>query len=172
MDKRVYCVGKISKGNQEILVAESKDGPAKRISIVSVKLVRETSFLYNKRRITCSKDAYEVGKGFLENSDREQLIVCCVDTKNQPQAISVVSVGSLNSSIVHPREIFKAAILSNSASIILYHNHPSGDPTPSEDDIRATARILECGKLMGIELLDHIIVGEDSYISLKEKGLI
>lgn len=172
MDKRIYCVGKISNGNQEILLAEGKDYPSKRINIVSVKLVRESSFLYDKRRITSPTDAYELGKGFLEESDREQLLVCCLDTKNQPLAISVVSIGSLNSSIVHPREIFKAAILCNSAGIILFHNHPSGDPTPSEEDIKATERIKECGKLIGIDLLDHIIVGNNTYCSLKYKGIV
>lgn len=172
MDKRVYCVGKISNGNQEILLAEDKSSPSKRISIVSVKLVRETSFLYKQRRITSPLEAYEMMKGFLEEEDREKLISCFLDTKNQPLAINVVSIGSLSSSIVHPREIFKAAILCNSAGIILFHNHPSGDPTPSEDDIKATARILECGKLIGIDLLDHIIVGNGTYCSLKEKGIV
>lgn len=98
----------------------------------------------------------------MEEIDREQLIVCCLDTKNQPLNIHVVSMGSLNASIIHPREIFKTTILSNAASIILYHNHPSGDPTPSSEDLSATGRIHDCGKLMGIDLLDHIIIGEDS----------
>jgi DNA repair protein RadC len=79
----------------------------------------------------------------------------------------------LNSSIVHPREIFKVAILSNSATIIIFHNHPSGHVEPSEEDITITKRLKECGKLMGIELLDHIIIGsEDRYCSLKEKGIL
>ena len=172
MDKRIYYVGKTFEENQESLLDDLKNVPAKRINIVSVKLVREASFLYDKRRISSPSDAYELGKGFLEESDREQLMVCCLDTKNQPLAINVVSIGTLNSSLVHPREIFKAAILCNSAGIILFHNHPSGDPTPSEEDIIATARIKECGKLLGIELLDHIIVGNDTFCSLKDKCFI
>ena len=172
MDKRIYCIGKIKNGNQEIFLAEGKETPSKRISIVSVKLVREASFLYKQRRISGPSDVYDMAKEFLEAEDREKLIVCCLDTKNQPLAINVVSVGSLNSSIVHPREIFKAAILCNSAGIILLHNHPSGDPTPSDEDIKATQRITECGKLMGIDLLDHVIVGNEKFCSLREKGIL
>ena len=129
--------------------------------------------LYDIRKITSPNDAVEIGRRFLENSDREQLLELCLNTKNQPVALNVVSVGSLNSSIVHPREVFKPAILSNAATIILYHNHPSGDPTPSSEDINITNRLKECGKLMGLELMDHIIIGSDgSYCSLKEKGIL
>ena len=96
-----------------------------------------------------------------------------MDTKNQPVSINVVSVGSLNSSIVHPREVFKVAILSNAASIIIFHNHPSGDPTPSREDVNVTNRLKEAGKLIGIDLIDHIIIGsENSYCSLKEEGIL
>lgn len=135
-------------------------------------MVREASVLYDIRKIDNPKDGAELGKRFLDDVDREQLIVCCLNTKNQPTAINIVSVGSLNSSIVHPREVFKPAILSNSASIILFHNHPSGDPAPSKEDIYITERIKESGNILGIKLIDHIIIGDDSYCSLKERGLI
>ena len=152
---------------------KSKDSiPAKRISIVSIKMVREASVLYDIRKIDSPKDGAELGKKFLDDLDREQLIVCCLDTKNQPTAINVVSVGSLNTSIVHPREVFKPAILSNSASIILFHNHPSGDAEPSKEDISITERIKESGNILGIKLIDHIIIGNDSYCSLKERGIV
>lgn len=152
---------------------KSKDNiPAKRISIVSIKMVREASVLYDIRKIDSPKDGAELGKRFLQDLDREQLIVCCLDTKNQPTAINVVSVGSLNTSIVHPREVFKPAILSNSASIILFHNHPSGDSEPSKEDISITERIKESGIILGIKLIDHIIIGNDSYCSLKERGIV
>lgn len=149
-----------------------KKEPAKRINVVSIKMVKESSILYDIRRIQAPKDAVELGKRFLEESDREQLLVCCLDTKNQPTAINVVSVGNLNTSVVHPREVFKPAILSNSASIILFHNHPSGDPTPSKEDTNITERLTECGNILGIKLIDHIIIGDNSYYSLKEKGII
>lgn len=149
-----------------------KKQPAKRINVVSIKMVKESSILYDIRKIQAPKDAVELGKRFLEESDREQLLVCCLDAKNQPTAINVVSVGNLNNSLVHPREVFKPAILSNSASIILFHNHPTGDPTPSKEDTNITERLQECGAILGIKLIDHIIIGDNSYYSLKENGII
>ena len=147
--------------------------PSKRINIVSIKMVREGSILYDVRKITIPLDAVELGRKFLDEADREKLVVCCLDTKNQPLSMSVVSIGSLNSSIVHPREVFKVAILSNAASIILFHNHPSGIADPSKEDVSITHRLKEAGKLIGIELIDHIIIGsEGNYCSLKEKGIL
>lgn len=152
---------------------DKTETPAKRIQILSLKLVREGSILYQTRRISSPKDAVGIGQQFLEDADREQVIVCCLDTKNQPLSISVVSMGILNSSLIHPREIFKTAILTNAASLILYHNHPSGETEPSKEDINITKRIKEAGVLMGIELIDHIIIGsEGRYLSLKEEGLL
>ena len=95
----------------------------------------------------------------IEGLDREQFIIACLNTKNEPTGISVVAVGSLNKAIVHPREVFKTAILSNAASIIAFHNHPSGDP-PSQQDIQLTNRLYEAGELLGIKLLDHPIIGD------------
>ncbi len=83
-----------------------------------------------------------------------------------------VFIGSLNASIVHPREVYKEAIKRSAASIICIHNHPSGDPTPSREDIEVTRRLVECGRLVGIELLDHLIIGDKTYVSLKEKGYV
>ncbi|MEW9673574.1 RadC family protein [Ammoniphilus sp. 3BR4] len=86
--------------------------------------------------------------------------------------VEKVSVGSLNSAIVDPREVFKAAILHNAASIIVGHNHPSGDPTPSREDLSVTNRLVEAGKILGIEVLDHLILGEERFQSLKESGMM
>lgn len=144
----------------------------KRVDIVSIKMVKESSFLYENRKITSPKEAVSLLRKFLDESDREQFIVCCMDTKNQPTSINVVSIGTLSSSLVHPREVFKSAILGNSASIIVAHNHPSGDPSPSKEDIDITERLKEAGKIIGINILDHIIIGNDRHISLKEKGVI
>jgi len=155
-----------------MMIAEDRDVPAKRVNIVTIRMVREATMLYNIRRVSSPSDAVELGKKFIQDSDREQLLLCCLDTKNQPVALNVVSIGSLNSSIVHPREVFKAAILSNAASVILFHNHPSGDTSPSSEDISITTRLKECGKLLGIELIDHIIIGDERYCSLKEKGIL
>ncbi|MDZ5016734.1 DNA repair protein RadC, partial [Clostridium perfringens] len=95
-----------------------------------------------------------------------------LDTKNNIIGIKDVFKGSLNASIVHPREVFKEALKKSSSSIIVCHNHPSGDPTPSKEDINITVRLKECGRIMGIDLLDHIIIGKEKFISLKEKGII
>lgn len=146
---------------------------AKRVDIVSLKVVKESSLLYENRKISSPSDAVDIGRIMLDGSDREKLLLCCLNTKNEPNSLNIVSIGSLNSSIVHPREVFKLAILSNSASIILFHNHPSGDTIPSKEDINITKRIKEAGKIIGIDLIDHIILGDnESYTSLKEKGII
>ncbi|WP_341385118.1 JAB domain-containing protein [Clostridium scatologenes] len=132
MSKLIYCTDK----KIESCKKNSKNAHAKRINIVSIKMVKEGSVLYNIRKISSPSDAINLGSRFLQYADREELIACCMDTKNQPISISVVSIGSLNSSLVHPREVFKVAILSNAASIIISHNHPSGDPSPSTEDIK------------------------------------
>ncbi|MTN46142.1 DNA repair protein RadC [Turicibacter sanguinis] len=144
----------------------------KRINIVSIKMVKESSFLYQTRQILSPKDAYEMIKEQLEGLDREQFIIACLNTKNEPTNITVVSVGSLNKAIVHPREVFKTAILSNAASIMAFHNHPSGETTPSQQDIQLTKRLYEAGELLGIKLLDHLIIGDGTFTSLKEKGYL
>lgn len=146
--------------------------PAKRVNIVSIKLVKETSMLYKNRRVRSLQDSYEIFKEFLGEVDREYFVVMCLDTKNQPTNISVAHIGSLNASIVHPREVMKTAILSNAASIICAHPHPSGDPLPSPEDIQVTERLVEAGNIIGVDVLDHIVLGDNCYISLKEKGYI
>ncbi|MDK2937375.1 MAG: repair protein RadC [Eubacteriaceae bacterium] len=148
-----------------------KQSPVKRVNIVSLKLIKEGSVLYDVRHLTTPADAAGLGRLFLSDLDREQVLVCCLDNKNQPVSINVVSIGTINCSEVHPREVFKTAVLSSAASIILFHNHPSGDPEPSQEDLAVSKRIKDAGELLGIELLDHIIIGsEDSYCSLKERG--
>lgn len=145
---------------------------AKRIDIVSLRIVKESSILYADRRINSPDTVVNLFRNFLEDCDREKLIVCCLNAKNEPTSITTVSIGSLNSSIVHPREVFKTAIMSNAASIIIAHNHPSGDTTPSKEDRDITLRLKESGDIIGIKLLDHIIIGYDNYLSLKEEGYI
>ncbi|WCH47029.1 JAB domain-containing protein [Lysinibacillus sp. OF-1] len=145
---------------------------AKRVQIVQVKLVREKSLLYKERKIRSPHDAYTLMKEFIGDADREHFVVLCLDTKNQPTCIQVVHIGSLNASIVHPREVLKSALLSNSASIIVGHNHPSDIATPSPEDIEVTERLKDAGKILGIDLLDHLIICTDSFTSLKEKGYV
>ncbi|TCS79059.1 RadC family protein [Tepidibacillus fermentans] len=103
---------------------------------------------------------------------QEHFVAILLDTKNHIIAKETISVGSLNASIVHPREVFKPAIKKSASAMIVAHNHPSGDPSPSREDIEITKRLYQAGEILGIDLLDHVIIGEDKYTSLKEKGLI
>ena len=108
----------------------------------------------------------------LRYQKKEHLKSLLLDTKNKVLAIKTVSVGDLSSSIVHPREVFKDAVVASAASVIVAHNHPSGDPTPSAEDVAVTKRLMGAGEILGIDLLDHIVVGDGAFVSLKEKGLI
>lgn len=108
----------------------------------------------------------------MNNLKKEYFKIIMLNTKNMIISIKDVSIGSLNSSIVHPREVFVEAIKNSSAAVILCHNHPSGDCTPSKEDIAVTKRLKECGDLIGIEVLDHIIIGRKNFISFKEKGFV
>lgn len=103
---------------------------------------------------------------------QEHLVVLFLNTKNQVIHRKTIFVGSLNASIVHPREIYREAVKRSAASIVCAHNHPSGDPSPSQEDIHVTRRLVEAGKIMGIELLDHLVIGNRKYTSLKEKGYL
>jgi len=103
---------------------------------------------------------------------QEHFVVLFLDTKNQIIHRQTIFIGSLNASIVHPREVFREAVRRSAASIICIHNHPSGDPAPSQEDIQVTRRLVEAGKMMGIELLDHLIIGDRRFVSLKEKGYV
>lgn len=118
----------------------------------------------------------EDGANYVMNDMRfltqEHFVCLYLNTKNQVLHRQTIFIGSLNASIVHPREVFKEAFRRSAASIICFHNHPSGDPTPSREDIEVTNRLVECGKMMGIEILDHLIIGDNKYVSMKEKGFI
>lgn len=108
----------------------------------------------------------------MKHLTQEHFVVIFLDTKNYVIGKKTIFIGSLNKAIVHPREVFKEAIKRSSASIICAHNHPSGDPTPSEQDIGLTHRLYEAGELIGIKVLDHLIIGDEQFVSLKEKGYI
>ena len=134
------------------------------IPIYRVTLVSEGEVIWERRKLRCSTDAAALFRPFTKGVDRERFIVAHLDAKHRPIGIEVVSVGSLTSSIVHPREVFKAAIVQNAAAVILCHNHPSGDPAPSAEDVAITRRLREAGELLGIRVLDHIIIGDDSSV--------
>lgn len=121
--------------------------------------------------IRSPEDVVQIGKTFMHihEEPEEYMYMICMNTKNKVIGVFEISHGNVNSSIVGTREIFQKALLANAVSIILMHNHPSGDPSPSREDIEVTRRIVEAGKIIGIQVLDHIIIG-DRYSSLKEKG--
>jgi DNA repair protein RadC len=116
--------------------------------------------------ITC------MGRYFDERLDQEEFLVATLDTKNKVRRVIRITRGTLDSSLVHPREVFRAAITDAASRILLIHNHPSGDTTPSPADIKITERLVEVGKLIGIEVLDHIIVGDGRVASFRSMGLI
>ena len=127
---------------------------------VNVRLcLKEGNTLYSQNEICTPKDAVSIMKDVLIEMDQEIALVVNVDTKGKPINFSMVSMGDINRSLVSVRNVYKSAILSNATSIILFHNHPSGDKQPSIEDFNVTNRIVEAGKLLGISLLDHIIVG-------------
>ncbi len=116
-------------------------------------------------------DVVGLVRGRLKGKKKEHFLALLLDTRNKLIKVAEISVGSLDSSLVHPREVFKEAISATAASVIFVHNHPSGDPTASEDDIKLTKRLAEAGKIVGIDVLDHIIISDKNYLSLKREGL-
>lgn len=117
-------------------------------------------------------DIVNVIQSSLKDKAKEHFKLVMLNTRNKIIGISTISVGTLNANLVHPREVFKEAISHNSASVILIHNHPSGNPEPSEDDLEITRRLVESGKILGIEVIDHMIVAKTGFISFKEKNLL
>jgi len=147
-------------------------------SIFGLKLFQAISERYAREKIpkkiplTSPKAVADYLKQKLGREKKENFVILSLDSRNNLVKISNVSTGSLNVNIVHPREVFKEAIDAHAASVIIAHNHPSGDPEPSEDDLQITKRLVEAGKIMGIEVADHIIITKNGSLSLKEKKLI
>ncbi len=187
-----------TKGENVLTLAERLLGDYGGIAGLARLTVHETKEIYGMgaAKATTLKAALELGKRLatadpvkrptvnspqdvaqllmeeMRYLDQEYFKVVTLTTKNHVLGIGQVSVGLLNSSLVHPRECFKEAIRRNSNAIILVHNHPSGDPAPSREDIEVTKRMAQAGKILGIEVLDHVIIGDNRYISLKERGIL
>jgi len=140
------------------------------ITIKSLE-VREIEYSYDKRpKISGMDDVVQVVKPMIADPNKEFFMALYLNTKNGVLKQEIISIGSLNANIVHPREIFKTACMISASSIIVAHNHPSGDPSPSREDIEITKKLSEAGKMMGIELLDHVIIGFDRNYGFKESG--
>jgi DNA repair protein RadC len=170
-----YSIKQLSLANVSRLMQVHGIGKAKAAQIAAVFEIarRLETFVEEPKRKVCSpKDVYTLMYPKMREQKKEKFITLCLDTKNQIIKEEVVSIGSLNASIVHPREVFKSALLESSASVIMVHNHPSGDPSPSREDIMVTEKMVEGGKLLGIDVLDHIIIGEGRYVSLKDEGFV
>lgn len=150
-------------------------GPAKAMQIqASIELGRRLcrSSPEVRHTIRSPQDAVHLLMEDMRYLNKEHFVCLFLNTKNHVIGRETISVGSLNLTIVHPREVYRSAIQRSSAGIICAHNHPSGDPTPSREDVELTGRLVDAGDLIGIELLDHLVIGDGQFVSLKEKGLM
>ncbi|MGB9642569.1 MAG: RadC family protein [Candidatus Ratteibacteria bacterium] len=178
------CFGSLSKiadaSEQELKMAIKGLGPAKIARLKACfELARrleneehKNELHYKDEKITNPALAYSLIKKHIRAYKKEHFFVVSLDSRNRILGVDEISTGTLEASIVHPRETFESAIKRQAAKIIIAHNHPSDDPAPSEDDIGITARLKEAGLIMGIELIDHIVICKNSFFSFKEKGLI
>ncbi len=165
---------KLSEASIEELSSIKGIGLAKATQIKAAfeigRRVSTQTLDYKSKELTDPEKVYRLIKSKLKDYHREHFYIIALNSRNH--SISEVSVGSLNASVVHPREVFSEAIKNKAASVIFIHNHPSGDPEPSEDDLEITKRLVESGKILGIEVVDHIIVTKDKFFSFKEKKLL
>jgi DNA repair protein RadC len=167
------------KGLDEISASEMAQikgiGPAK---VAQVKASLEIARRVGSRRwetgepLRSAEDVFRHFRGFLEREKRELFYVVLLNNKNRRMRDIKVSEGSLTASLVHPREVYNPVIRESAAAVIFVHNHPSGDPAPSQEDIEITRRLKEVGNVIGIRVLDHVVIGHDRYFSFSDKGMI
>jgi DNA repair protein RadC len=139
-------------------------------SLYKLHLVREASYPYNLSTLSSSADAARFFRPLFEGLDREQMAAAFLDAKHRVIGVGVVSIGSLTASIVHPREVFKPAVLANAVAVLICHNHPSGLAEPSPEDVSLTTRLSQAGDILGIRLLDHVILGDETHYSFCDSG--
>ena len=143
------------------------------VPLYTTRLVRERTFTFPTRdQVRSPADAAVVLAEYFADRDREEFVVAFLDTANTLTGLHVASVGGLAASIVEPRQVFKAAVLANAAAVLLAHNHPSGNPEPSREDVAVTRQLVEAGKVMGITVHDHLIITDHGHTSLAERGLM
>lgn len=180
---KAICKTISEKDNTERLITKQNSCIQKEIGKVAtkkinaifrlIKIQKQLTIEKSKAKaITTPKDIYQIFHPFLENKKQEYFIVVALNTSNKIIMHEIVAMGTLNQVIIHPREIFKRAIMLCANSIIIIHNHPSGDPEPSNEDITITKKLVEAGKLMDIKVLDHIIIGRDYFYSFQNEKLI
>lgn len=143
------------------------------IPLFTTRLVCERRFPFSDRiQVSSPEDLAPILQEYFHDKDREEFVIVLLDTANTIFGLSQISVGGLAASIVEPRQVFKVAVLANAAAIILSHNHPSGNPKPSREDIQATRQLVEAGRVMGVPVHDHLIITDTGYTSFAEAGLL
>lgn len=143
------------------------------ISVFRLSLIKDHVIPYAKASLILTPiDVHDLIKEYLQGTDREQFIALFLDSESKVIGINTVSIGTLTESLVHPREVFKGAILANAASIIVVHNHPSGSAFASEADLSVTSKLKDAGRILGIPIEDHVIVAEAGYFSFRQQGLL
>ena len=166
----------LSSKSAAALTANSGIGKDKAAALIAAfelsRRIQVQSKWFREKKITSPEDIADIFIPLLRDEVKEKFIVVCLSSSNKIIKHEIISVGNLNSSVVHPREIFKVAIENNSASIILLHNHPSGNPDPSNEDISITRKLVESGKIMDIPVFDHVIIAGNHFTSFVEKRLI
>jgi len=167
----------VAEASMEELMAVRGIGTAKAAQIKAafelpkrLKKEKDDKKPVKRDRVKKPEEVWELVQGRLAGKKEEHFLAVFLDTRGHVIKTEQISEGSLDASIVHPREVFKKAIKATAASVVLVHNHPSGDPEPSVEDIQLTKRLVEVGELVGIAVLDHVIVGEDTFISMKRAG--
>ena len=165
----------IGSASLEELTRVKGIGPAKASKIIAAfelaGRAEKNQNSHDKPVVKTPEEVFAEVKGKLKDKKKEYFLALLLDTRSRLIKNAEISIGSLDSSIVHPREVFKEALSASAASVIFVHNHPSGDTRPSEDDIKLTKRLIEAGRVMGIEVLDHVITGDGKFLSLKREGL-
>lgn len=150
-------------------MAESTMLATRRTSVVRVELVRERGVSYPAgSQVGCAADLAAAARAVIGRSDREVFLALFLSSKHRINAIEVTAIGTLNTTLVHPRETFRGAIIACAASVAFVHNHPSGLSEPSPEDLCLTEQLLDCGELLGIRVLDHVVLGDPSFTSIRE----
>lgn len=164
-----YGLQNLSNCSLQQLQQQYGIGPARASQIIALfELFKRINYNQEKKKISCAKDVAELYFPKMQSLQKENFLAIYVDTKNNIIAVETITIGILNSSLVHPREVFHGAIKHLAHAVIVVHNHPSGDPEPSPEDLQITKILEKTGKLMGIPLLDHVILGKDSWWSWTE----
>ncbi|MGZ9585135.1 RadC family protein [Paenibacillus marinisediminis] len=172
---RVGGLDKLADTSMTELTQVRGIGPAKALQLIAgLELGRRMARvkLTDAFSVRRPEDAADLVMESMRHLRKEHFVCLFLNTKNRVLAQETISIGTLDASLVHPREVFRAAMKHGAASMICVHNHPSGDPEPSREDINITKRLMEVGELVGIEVLDHIVIGDNQYVSLKERGLV